>query len=421
LNSPTISRLREQSSEASARVAELSARYGSGYPGLRSANAQAGTAQHQLAAEAARIVASLGAQLRVAQQQEADINRQLTSAQSQAVSAENLRARLDQLQQDAAGRRALYQTLLERAQQTQALPSGDSAPDVRVLSPAVPPQLPSGPSLKLATLMGGMGGLLFGGLLAMVRSGGAVGFETAGDVTFVTGLPVLATLSRRMLARGRGLAEMVAAAPAGAEAETLRAIRGRLRLAGRTGAPRLVLFVPASEGAAAATMVASLAGSFARVAAADGERVLLIEGNLAPPRGAARLSEILDIARPAAPTGLDEALQVEDWHDVLEADRMSGLDLLLARPAYCPTAPALLRGMHFQNLLVEAREEYDLIVFDAPQAAQADAAALAQRADAVVLMIDAQLGPAAARDAATQLGLATRTPLVSVLLSRGRA
>ena len=170
LNSPTISQLRDQEAAATSRMAQLSTYYGAQYPGIRSAQAQVSTARRQIADEAARIVASLGDQLRAARGQEQSVLAQLQTARHTSVAGENARAQLDQLQQEATTRRALYQTLLEREQQTAAQPVTDSTPDVRVLTRRRrPPASPSGPNTRLAALMGGAGGALFGCLLALTQ------------------------------------------------------------------------------------------------------------------------------------------------------------------------------------------------------------------------------------------------------------
>lgn len=402
LNSPTISRLRDQEGAASRRTAELSTRYGPNYPGVRSAAAELGSARRQVAEEATRIVASLGAQLRVARGQEADVQRQLDQARRTGVQAENARAELDQLQQEAATRRSLYQTMLQRAQQTAAQPSGTETPDVRVLSPAVPPGAPSGPNVKMTALMGGAGGILLGCCLALVRIRGANGFETASEVTDATGLPVLAALPRRLLRPGRGLlAQHLSAGP---DAEAMRLLRDRLRYAGRSGSPRSVVFVPIQDG----PLAARAAASFARAVAAAGESALLVEGNLQRPGLAALLGR--------APGGLTRLLAGEDWQDAVLPDQPNlGVLLAGAKPA---DGPNPLASVHLQNLLVEARQEYDLVILDAPPAASSDASVLVQRADVAVLLIDGRTGQAAVQDAASRLGSVSRTPLVGMLVTR---
>ena len=418
LNSPTISHFRDQEGTAARRMAELSTHYGPDYPGVRSVAAELSTARSQLTQEAGRIVASLGSQLRVAREQEADVQRQLNQARKVGVVSENSRAELDELQQEATSRRALYQTLLERAQQTAAQPNGTETMDVRVISAAVPPGSPSGPNIKLTSLMGGAGGVMLGCLVALLRIRSADGFESAAEVTDVTGLPVLATIPRSLLRPGRGL---LAGRPrvAGPDVDAMRQIRERLRFSGRSGTPRSTVFVPVLDSPAASR----LAAAFARATSTAGERVLLVEGNVKRPTLARMLG--------ATPGGLMLVLGGGDWQDAVAPDQagpaqggsarvglgQAGLGMLLGGSS--PAAGAdPLGSVHLQNLLVEAAEEYDLVVMDAPPAASADTARLAQRADVVVLLVDSRTGHAALQDAVTRLGMVSRTPLVAVLVTR---
>ena len=406
LSSPTVSRLRDQESAASQKVAELSSRYGPRYPGIQSANAELASARRGIREEADRIVTSLGAQLRVAREQETDLKAQLDAARTTGVKAENVKAQLDQLQQEATTRRNLYQTLLERVQQTVAQPLGSETPDVRILSPAVPPGNPSGPNMKLAGLMGGAGGALLGCLLSLTRIRSVNGVDTAAELTNLTGFPVLATVPSNLLRRGRGL---LARTPAdGAELETLRLLRGRLRFAGRGVAPRSIVFLTVVASDKAVAMSAAIA----RVAAAQGERVLLIETEFDHPRMAAMLGQASQGAG-----SLTQALSGDDWRAAITQDRQEGLDLLLARKPGA-SAISLLQSPQFQNLLVEAREEYDLVVLDAPAATTADAISVVQRVDLAVLVVDGKIVHQAVQDAVTRLASAHRTPTVAVLLSK---
>lgn len=414
LNSPTVSQLRNQEAQASRRMAELSSHYGSGYPGMRAAAAELASARAQIGSETARIVASLGAQLRVAREQEADVKRQLEAARHDAVAGENARAQLDQLQQEATTRRGLYQTLLERQQQTVAQPAASETPDVRVLSPAVPPAFPSGPNMKIAALMGGSGGALFGCLLALTRVRSVRGVETAEALTQATGLNVLATLPRNLVRRGHGL--LAARAPEGGggeDVEAMRSLRGQLRFTGRGGVPRCVLFVPDTP---AAPLAAPLAAAFARAVAIGGERVLLIECDLQAPALAVALG-FKPMRGDATEAGILAVLDGADWRDSVTLDRQPGLDLLLAGGHPAGTQ-ALLNGPRFQNLLIETRAEYDLVVLHAGAGAAADAASLVQRADTAILVADGRLDRAATQEAAARLSAGSRTPLVAVLLRR---
>lgn len=403
LDSPTISRLRDQESMASAKVADLSSRYGASYPGVRSAAADLAAVRSQLGGEVARINASLGTQLRVARDKEADLQRQLAVARTTGVRAQNASAQLEQLQQEATTRRVLYQTLLQREQQTVALPAGTETPDVRVLSAAVPPGTPSGPNTKMIVGAGGLSGAMLGCLLALLRLSSVDGFNGLADVTRSTGLPVLAAIRRALLRRG--LVNRVLAVPAGEEAEAMRGLRAKLQFAGRSGAPRCVLFA-STLGRGEAVEVAA---AFARVVAAQGERVLLVEADLDQPQ----LARLFGVRSDALLNVLEGGA---DWRDAALADPRGPLDLLLTdRPQ--PGAAALMAGVPLQNLLVEARHTYDLVVLSGPSAGAAGTEALALRADVTVLLLDARSGNPAAQAAVARLGRSHGGALTALLVS----
>jgi len=395
LGSPTISRLREQESTASRRVAELSARYASGYPALRSATADLNASRNQINGEVQRIVASMGAQLKIARDQEADVKRQLAEARQAGVLTENAQARLAELQQEATTRRNLYQTLLSRGQQTMAQPSGTETPDVRILSAAVPPGSAAGPNVKMIVGAGGLSGMLLGCLLALTRIHTVDVFETVPDLTRATGIPVLASFPRGFVATGRkALMAQVTLAPSGPGADAMRKLRARLRFMGRSKAPRCVLFTAVADPRGQQT--AAIAAAFARVAAMDGERVLLVDGNLITPSLAKLMNTSLGGLGPVLDDGAD-------WRDVVEADHETPLDLLLAVDSMA-NSHSLLTGVGFQNLLVEARHDYDLVVLASSSASFADAGALAQRADTTVLLVDAKTEQPNIRQAVSRLG-----------------
>ncbi len=406
LNSPTISSLRQQEGTARSKMADLGARYGSGYPGVRAASAELAAAQRGVREETQRIIASLGSQLGAAKAQLAGLQKQLGEARLVGVTSENAAAQLAQLQQEATTRRALYQTLLERAQQTVAQPSSAEITDVRVVSQAAPPLSPSAPNMKVATGAGGVGGGLLGMVLALTLLRPSVRMRDPADIQALLGLPVTATLRRAQLGRGgTGLARQVVQAPGGPEAEVLRNLRVQLSRLGRVARPRSVVFSgSAAEGTAAAVAVA-----LARVAAMDGDRVLLIEGSLHQPRATAILAQRAEGLRDVLTGG-------RDWRDQVQRDGSAPLDVLaVTQPLH--NAHALLGSAQFQNLLSDAQADYDLVVLTAPPAAAADTLLLAGRADVTVLVLDGRLNEREALlDAAGALGRASRCPLAVVMV-----
>lgn len=407
LGSGTVSRLREQEGAASRRIAELSTRYGPGYPGIRSAQAELSSAQRQLREETQRIVSSLGTQLRAARENEADLLKQLELARRTGVTSENARAQLEQLQQEVTARRTMYQTLLERAQQTVVQPSGTETPDVRVVSRAAPPASPSSPNMKMAAGAGGMAGVIMGCLLTLTRVRTSRSLHAPADLAAAAGLPLSATVRRADLGRGRrGRSARGATVPNGAEADGLRALRLSLSHLGQLSVPRSVVLTGLGDG----DLAASIATALARVAAGDGDRVLLVEGDLQTPRVVSLMGQQHD--------GLLSILQSNgDWRDLVSRDASTPLDVLATeRPSR--DSHAMLSGTAFQNLLVETQSRYDLVVLTAPAAMGADALTLAQRADAVVLVIDGSVDRREqVQAAAARLGARSRNPLATVLAS----
>lgn len=136
----------------------------------------------------------------------------------------------------------MYQSLLDGEQRIISQPAGAGPPvDVRVLSAAATPAFPSSPNTKVATSSGGVGGIVIGLLLTLVRNRNQHVLSIVDEVTETTGLPVMAlTLSRR------GKQTVLAAAradPTGEVAEGLRLLRAHLQERGQSSATRSVLFV----------------------------------------------------------------------------------------------------------------------------------------------------------------------------------
>ncbi len=319
LNSPTIASLRQLESQASQKLADLSSRYGRGYPAVRSAQSDLEAVHSQLGREMQRIVSSLDAQLKVSRAHEADTQRQLAAAQQKGVQGENAEAELADFQQEVTARRALYDSLLKGAQQTTAQATNDGMSlEVRVLNNAVPPVFPAGPNAKLAAGMGGGGGMFAGLLIAFMRVRNADEFSTADDVTVATGLSVAAVVPRQ---RGKmPLVLQVRLNPDGDEAEALRLLRARLSMGNQAGAPRSVLFASVDDDWGAA----DFAAAFAYVASADGARVIIVEGDLQNPQ----IAPLLGVSKAE----MLPVLEGEgDWRENLFSDRSANLDLLLTR------------------------------------------------------------------------------------------
>lgn len=404
LGSSTISALRDKEAAADRHVAQLATTLGQGHPQFRAAQAELASLRGALRDEAQRVMVSLGAQADAARARESDLQRQLETSQKAAGGLAAVQSELQQLERDAESRRNVLQTLLQGEAQTASRKIGPEQSGVRVVSMAVAPAFPSSPKPKIAGVLGLLSGFAFGGLISLANGRRDNGFTQPNEIKEATGLAPLGIVPRP--SNGASLAERVVADPSGPEAEALRSLRTRLRFSGRGSMPRSLLFVSsvAAEGAAEFT------AAFARVAAIDGLRVLLLEGDLREPS----LARVLKV--PPS-NGLIETLQGSNhWQEQVQQDQRTSLDhLLVAGPQ--PAANQLLDSMQLQNLVAEARDEYNLVVMDSqPIGSATQTMVLANIVDTVVLVVGAKRAKRAlVRDAIRTLTMASRKPVVMAL------
>ena len=370
VGSGTISRLRDQETQASRLVAEGQSRYGENYPALQSAKASLQTVRSQIAIEVRRTVASLDAQATTADLHDQKIQAALSAARASSHQVAGGELEIKQLGEEAAARRKLYESLLQRAEQTQTDPNQQMVTGARVVSSAFAPVGPSGPKRKLATGFGAFGGLVVGCFLSLVRGKRKQRrFVDGSELASVIGLPVLVKLPQ--LGRLRLSAE---------GSEAMRLLRSRIRFNGGTSPARTIVFVAAGGRAD----IAGTSIAFARTAALDGERVLLVEGSVTEPVLAGRLGQDVPAAKR---NGLQDLLNgALPLRDAIVTDPLSGLDALLVdKPS--PTLLGLVHGTRFQMLLADAVQSYSLIIISAPSSHSSETLALAHAAEATIFVV----------------------------------
>jgi uncharacterized protein involved in exopolysaccharide biosynthesis/Mrp family chromosome partitioning ATPase len=382
--SSTISTLRDREAAAERKVADLSETLGAGHPQLRSARAELASARSAIAAEARRVVEALGAQVQAATQHEADLRSQLAEAQKRAGKLASVQADLVQLEKDADARRTLYTTLLQRAEQTRTDKSGPQQVGARIVDQADVPIIPSSPRPKMAAGIGLIAGVAFGGFLSLLRRRDRETYATCDEIAADTGLATLVAIPR-LSGRGRfgSLPDVVTSDPVSPAAEALRLLRTKLRFVGQGMVPRSLLFVSSRQGEGTSSIVSA----FARLASIDGIRVLLLESDLHNPS----LARLLGL--PPGNGFVETLLGHEHWRDAIVPDMESPLECLLTCNSQYDSN-RLLETTQLQNLLAEAREEYNFVVLDTqPVTLGAQALVLAHLVDLVVLVVEAGVTP----------------------------
>ncbi|MFD5427619.1 lipopolysaccharide biosynthesis protein [Streptomyces sp. NPDC127084] len=258
-----------------------------------------------------------------------------------------------------------------------------------VIRDATAPTAPSGPGLPLALGMGGLAGVGLGLLAAWVRLVFDPAPRSAGDVARAVRGPVLGALPRGSVgALEVGRTDSRAA-------EEYRSIAFRLayddKFADRR---RLLVVAPRGSMDSSAAVAANLAASFAET----GKNVLLIEADLRTPS----LSEMLDVSAMSRPRwsrggggyGGDgeyaESTEGE-WpgRDRLVVDAGESGVFGLVPGERVRNVPRALTSSRVTQLITEADDpDATVVVVAPPVLAYADALALVDRVDGVLIVCD---------------------------------
>lgn len=332
----------------------------------------------QTKATVGRMVTSYQSQLDPMVVQRNDLLDQIARAKSSQIagtlvsSQTNLLSRISELNADISGLRAL-----------------DTTPGV-VIKPGVTPAAPSGPGLPMMLGLGGGVGIALGLLAAWVRLVFDPTVRSDSEVTRALGAPVLGTLPRLRGRRGRrgsgGSGGLLAGGHGdGRLAEEYRAVAFRLTHDKRFSERRRLLVVaPRGTGETPAAVAVNLAASFAEM----GMEVLLVEADLRTPALSTRL-RTADGARPgwARSPGLGEGGWPSGLHLPIDAGESGSFDLVPGRRVR--NVARALTSAPAGRLFAEADEPGSVVVVLAPPVlGYADAVALADRVDGVVVVCD---------------------------------
>ncbi len=163
LASPVIQRLKEQRTDATRQIAELSATYLPNHPKMIAAQSQLANLDRLIRGEAMKIVTGLEEQATIAESREASLRASLEEMKSQESSANLDEVKLKALERDAAADRILLETMLGRYADASSRQDLSSQPGMaRVIQAASVPASPSFPKRGPMVMLIGLAGLAIG-------------------------------------------------------------------------------------------------------------------------------------------------------------------------------------------------------------------------------------------------------------------
>ncbi len=388
--------------ELRTKVAEqesLSRRYGPNHQQMETLAGEIAALREQMRAELQGLLRAAEADVDEIRRIESGHRQDLDQAHQAGIELNLREIEYSRLNRERENNSKLYNLVLERTTETDLTRMFHATP-ARLLDRALEPTAPISPHFT-TNAAGGVGaGLALGLALAFLLGRLDRRLKSVAEVER-TGLTILGILprieegveSQPVYAKGNGKRRRRAAAPKpgasrdlfvhthpmSAAAECCRTIRTNLTFMSADDPIRALVVTSASPREGKTTVTANIAISLAQ----SGKRVLLVDTDLRRPRVHRAFG--VSGARGATNVIVGEARLT----DVVSSTDVPNLDVLACGPIP-PNPSELLHSQRFGELVSEALEHYDRVIFDSPPlGAVTDAAVLAPQVDATLLVVKA--------------------------------
>lgn len=170
LNSQLIQRLREQQVRLRSRIAELSTTLLANHPEIKALKSQNADYERQIRGEARKILIGLEHDAKIAKQQVAEINSQLSELKAAASQASASQVRLKALEREATVKSTQLEALLRRYRDDVVISNAQNLPvNARIISRAAVPLGKYFPKTTAITVVVGLGLALFSVALVIMR------------------------------------------------------------------------------------------------------------------------------------------------------------------------------------------------------------------------------------------------------------
>jgi len=387
--STTIQVLRTQEADLKAQLAQLSSKYGSGYPKVRELQNQLARLDSAIAAEIVNVGKRLDDEYLSAAKTESLLRTQFNEQKEKAYRLNEHGVEYAVLKHDVENGRDLYDTLQLKLKMA-GVTAGLSSSYVSVVDRAEIPARPIEPRKRLNYFLGLFGGLVTGLMLAFVAESLDDTLSSSEELEQCTALPVLCSVplekstTQAKNAPGEEGAVLSGSPlllkhPRSQSAEAIRGLRTAILLSSPDRQPKVIVVVSSVASEGKTTVSVNLGVAFAQ----RGESVLLIDGDLR------RSTMHAQFGLPHSPFGTSTALtQGMNEHSIVTpVESLPNLSLMPAGP-HPPNPAELLGSKRMAELLETMSAKYDRVIVDTPPVLSvADSLALANIADAVVLVV----------------------------------
>ena len=403
LTNPTISQLRTQRASLMADYARMMVQFEPSYPSAVALRQQIAQIDKTLAGEEGRVGGSLRKTYQSALEREGQLKQRVDTLEKQVLNFRRRSIQYNIYQRDVDTNRQLYDALLQRYKEI-GVAGGVGVNNISVVDMSELPTHPSSPRALVNLAIAILAGTILGGVMAIVAEQIDDRVRDPADVETILHVPLLGTIPKvRNGEVGSAVMDTKSAL-----SEAYLSLRARLAFSSDHGVPAS-LAITSSQPAEGKSTTSNV---LARVLARSGKRVLLIDGDMRSPS----IHHLLDLPNTK---GLSNYLSGDDdlaglYHPV----GTEGLVIMTAGPQP-PSAPELLTGERFGQLLGRAGADFDHVVIDAPPVmGLADALLIGSAVEGTMFVFDIKsTGRNTARVAIGRL-LASQTHVLGVVLTK---
>ena len=381
----TLQVLRTQQATLRSQYAQLSSKFGSGYPKLTEVADQMNAADAAVDRELKQLTQRYHNDYEAALRSEQMLRASFEAQEQKAYRLNEDAAQHAILKREVESTQQLYETLQLKLKQA-GIAAGLASANIQVIDPAQAPSEPSEPK-PLASLLIGLGaGLVCGAALALAQESADDSVRTPEDVQLAAGLPALGAIPQlqskpvfafRKVPPNQPQRVPMLREPDSMAAESYRAVCQSLLLASEAQATKVIAVASALPLEGKTTSAVNCAIAMAQA----GAKTLLIDGDLRRPS----LHEYFGL--PLQP-GLRNTAADLSSATACEVPQQSNLWLLTAGVCDGTTSPSLLDTKALLPLIMRWREIYDYVLIDMPPVSLvSDALVLSSCSDVVVLVV----------------------------------
>jgi polysaccharide biosynthesis transport protein len=359
LHNDVINKLRQTYLDYKRRDAEWSVRFGVNHLAVVNLRNQMKEIRRSILDELGRINESYKSDYEIAKAREASVQKRLASIVTQSQATNQSQVALKELEATSQSYRKLYDSFLQRYMDTiqqQSFPITEA----RLITEASRPLGKSSPKSLLILAAAIMGGTILGAGVGILRDISDRVFRTRRQVEIELHTDCLAMLpfiKKRAGARGGSILRHIADYPFSRYAESIRAIKVAVDMAGLTKPNKVIGVTSSRPNEGKSTIAAALAEQMAHA----GSRVILIDGDL-------RNGSLTRLLAPSASQGLVDIIAGKaSFEDVRWSNESTSMTFL---PAVIKIRVAhtseMLASAATRRLFDQLRDSYDYVVVDLP-------------------------------------------------------